>query len=75
MVIISFLLHWLLFFSVAYLARLILVYIKYPVRFSVTDLLVLTGVIAVISGILHVIGFIFFKKQMELLFKNLHYIV
>ncbi len=74
MVIFSFLLHWLLFFSVACLARLILLCIKYPVTFSIKDLVVLTGIIALLSGILHSIGFILFKEQMELLFSNLHYI-
>jgi len=73
-ILISFLTHWLLFCFVACLARWILLFAKYPASFSVKDLVVLTFVIALISGILHVIGFVFFKEYMELLFNNLHYI-
>ena len=70
----SFSIHWLLFCCVACLARQVLLLMHYPLSFSNKDLLVLTFVIALISGILHVIGFTFFKECMTSLFDYLHYL-
>lgn len=73
-ILISFLIHWLLFCCVTNLARLVLLQTKYPVTFSVKDLIVLTAVTAIISAIFHMVGFIFFEKYATMVFNYLHYI-
>lgn len=73
MYVISFLLHWALFCFVTNIARLILLQIRYPVTFSVKDLVMLTAITALVSAVLHILGFIFFKEYAALIFNYLHY--
>lgn len=73
-IVIPFLTHWFLFCFVTNLARLLLVKIKYPISCSIKDVIILTRTTAVMSGVLHAVGFIWFEKYAVIVFNALHYI-